>query len=102
LRRAGLQVRRIARFRLDGSSIGDAVGSRRQYTHRVTRDSRADDVAVSEAVRRQSEDPENHDLSLIEECLRLTPEQRLQRLKTWVSFVASARPAQGSPSGGRH
>ena len=59
------------------------------------------DVAVSDAVSRQGTDPDNHDLGLIEECLRLTPEQRLQRLTTWVAFVASARPVSGAAQGGR-
>ena len=68
----------------------------------MTGDSRADDVAVSQAGRRQIEVPEDHDLSLIEECLRLTPEQRLQRLTSWVALVASARPIQGPAQGGRH
>ena len=50
------------------------------------------DPAVLAALRRQAEDPEDHDLSLIEECLRLTPLERLERLASWVNFVASARP----------
>lgn len=64
-------------------------------------DSRADHAAVREALRRQAEVPEDHDLGLIEECLRLTPEQRLQRLTNWVAFVASAQPIQGPAQGGR-
>ena len=68
----------------------------------MTPDSRADAAAVREALRRQAEVPEDHDLSLIEECLRLTPEQRLKRLTSWVALVASARPIQGPAQGGRH
>jgi len=67
----------------------------------MTREARSSDVAVSDAVSRQGTDPDNHDLGLIEECLRLTPEQRLQRLTTWVAFVASARPVSGAAQGGR-
>jgi hypothetical protein len=58
-------------------------------------------TAIREAVRRQNENPDDHDLGLIEECLRLTPEQRLQRLTNWVAFVASARPIEGPAQGGR-
>ena len=68
----------------------------------MTLDSPADDTAVREALRRQVEDPADHDLSLIEECLRLTPEQRLERLTSWVALIASARPIEDSASGGRH
>ena len=52
-------------------------------------------------MRRQIEDPEDHDLSLIEECLSLTPDERLHRLTSWVAFVASARPIEGLATGGR-
>jgi hypothetical protein len=58
---------------------------------------RANETGVHEVLRRQSEDPEDHDLGLIEECLRLTPEQRLQRLTNWVAFVASALSLAGHP-----
>jgi hypothetical protein len=73
-----------------------------KYTDVMTPDPQADENAVHEALRCQSEDPEDHDLGLIEECLRLTPEQRLQRLTSWVAFVASARPIEGPAQGGRH
>jgi hypothetical protein len=59
------------------------------------------DPSVSGAVLRQVEVLDDHNLSLIEERLRLTPEERLQRLTNRVAFVASARPVQGSASGGR-
>jgi hypothetical protein len=68
----------------------------------MTQESRADDATVREAIRRQVEAPEDHDLGLIEECLHLTPEQRLRRLTSWVALVASARPIQGPAPGGRH
>ena len=67
-----------------------------QYTGTVTQDPCADETAVQDAVRRQIEDPEDHDVSLIEECLSLTPDERLQRLTSWVAFVASARPIEGA------
>ncbi len=72
-----------------------------QYTDTVTQDPRADETAVQDALRRQIEDPEDHDVSLIEECLGLTPDERLQRLTSWVAFVASARPIEGLATGGR-
>jgi hypothetical protein len=52
-------------------------------------------------LRRQIEDPEDHDVGLVEECLSLTPDQRLERLTSWVAFVASARPIDGLAPGGR-
>ena len=54
-------------------------------------DERSGELTIREALRRQREVPDDHDMSLIEECLKLTPEQRLQRLARWVAFVASAR-----------
>jgi hypothetical protein len=71
------------------------------YTGIETQDPRADETAVQDAVRRQIEDPEDHDVSLIEECLSLTPDERLHRLTSWVAFVASARPIEGLATGGR-
>jgi hypothetical protein len=68
----------------------------------VTQDSYADGTVVRDALRRQLEDPLDHDVALIEECLGLTPDERLQRLTTWVAFVASARPIDGLATGGRH
>jgi hypothetical protein len=72
-----------------------------QYTSIVTQDSCADATAVRNALRRQIEDPEDHDVSLLEECLSLTPDERMQRLTNWVAFVASARPIEGLATGGR-
>ena len=51
-----------------------------------------EDACVRQALHRQLLDPEDHDLGLIEECLRLTPDQRLQRIAAWVNLVSSARP----------
>ena len=52
-------------------------------------------------MHRQIEDPLDHDVTLIEVCLGLTPDERLQRLTSWVAFVASARPIEGLATGGR-
>lgn len=71
-----------------------------QYTGVVTQDSSADAAAVRNALRRQIEDPEDHDVSLLEQCLSLTPDERLQRLTNWVAFVSSARPIEGLATGG--
>ena len=60
-----------------------------------------DETAVQGALRRQIEDPEDHNVSLIEECLSLTPDERLQRLTSSLAFVASARPIGGLATGGR-
>ena len=67
----------------------------------MTRDPYADETTVQDALRRQIEDPLDHDVTLIEECLGLTPDERLQRLTSWVAFVASARPIEGLATGGR-
>ena len=40
-----------------------------QYTGTVTQEPRADETSVQDALRRQIENPEDHGLSLIEECL---------------------------------
>ena len=77
------------------------LSARGSTLNTVAQDTGVDETAVREAIRREVEDPEDHDVSLIEECLRLTPEQRLQRLTSWVAFVASARPVEGLATGGR-
>lgn len=71
-----------------------------QYTDTVSLGPH-DDTAVQDALRRQIDDPLDHDVALIEACLALTPDQRLQRLTSWVAFVASARPIEGLAAGGR-
>jgi hypothetical protein len=43
------------------------------------------------AVRRQHEDPEEHDRSLISERLAWSPDERLQALQSFLSFVERAR-----------
>jgi hypothetical protein len=59
------------------------------------------DVSIGDALRRQLEDPGDHEAGLIDEYLSLTPDERLQRLTSWVAFVASARPIEGPAKGGR-
>lgn len=49
---------------------------------------------VLEALRRQHEDPEDHDRSLIAERLAWTPEQRLRALEEWLAFIEPARTAK--------
>ena len=51
--------------------------------------SEVDDLLL--AVRRQHEDPEEHDRSLISERLAWTPDERLQALQSFLSFVEGAR-----------
>jgi len=66
----------------------------------MTREDAMDEVneaAVAAALRRQQHDPLDHDVSLIEECLSLAPEARLQRLVAWVNFVAEARSRPREP-----
>jgi hypothetical protein len=67
----------------------------------MANDSGPDQAAVFEAVRRQAEVADDHDLGLIQESLRLTPDQRLQRLTRWVAFISSARRISGPAQGGR-
>jgi hypothetical protein len=51
-----------------------------------------DDAAVREAVRRQHEDPEEHDRSLIAERLAWTPEERLEANANFVRWYLGVRP----------
>jgi hypothetical protein len=61
------------------SRIIRAIGL--QYTGTVSQDPYVpDETAVQNALRGQLENPVDHDVTLIAECLRLTPEERLQRL----------------------
>jgi len=46
------------------------------------------------AVRRQHEDPEEHDRSLISERLAWSPDERLRALQSFLSFVERARNSQ--------
>lgn len=54
-----------------------------------------DEAAVRQALLRQAEDADDHDLSLIDQCLALTPEERLDKLAAWVNLIAEMRA--GSP-----
>lgn len=54
-------------------------------------DATVDAGAVEAALLRQRTDPDDHDLGLIEESLRLTPDERIQRLKAWVNVARRAR-----------
>jgi hypothetical protein len=53
---------------------------------------RVDEAAVCEAVRRQHEDPEEHDRSLIAERLAWTPEERLEANAAFVRWYLTVRP----------
>jgi len=50
-----------------------------------------DEAAVQEAVRRQHEDPEEHDLSLIAERRRWTPDERLEANAAFVRWYLAIR-----------
>jgi hypothetical protein len=51
-----------------------------------------DQEAVRRAVLRQHQEPEDHDISLIRERLRWTPEQRLEANASFVRWYLSVRP----------
>jgi hypothetical protein len=46
------------------------------------------------AVRRQHEDPEEHDRSLISERLAWSPDERLRALQSFLGFVERARSSR--------
>ncbi len=46
------------------------------------------------AVRRQHEDPDEHDRSLISERLAWSPDERLQALQSFLGFVEQARDSR--------
>jgi hypothetical protein len=50
------------------------------------------DAAAAAAVRRQVEDPEEHDRSLIAERLSWTPQQRLEANASFLRFYLRLRP----------
>ena len=50
-----------------------------------------DDAAVREVVRRQHEDPDEHDRSLITERLSWTPDQRLEANAAFVRWYLAIR-----------
>jgi hypothetical protein len=51
-----------------------------------------DEKAVREALLRQQQEPEDHDVSLIHERLRWTPDERLEANATFVRWYLSVRP----------
>ena len=51
-----------------------------------------DEAAVAAAVRRQAEDPDDHDRSLITERLSWTPQQRLEANAAFLRFYLKLRP----------
>lgn len=51
-----------------------------------------DEAAVEAAVRRQHEDPLEHDRSLIVECLGRTPDERLEANAAFVRWYLTIRP----------
>ena len=51
-----------------------------------------DEAAVAAAVRRQAEDPEDHDRSLITERLSWSPQQRLDANAAFLRFYFRMRP----------
>jgi len=53
---------------------------------------RVDEEAVRKAVLRQQQGPEEHDLGLIHERLRWTPEERLEANAAFVRWYLSVRP----------
>ena len=53
---------------------------------------RVDEEAVRKAVLRQQQEPEEHDLGLIHERLRWTPEERLEANAAFVRWYFSVRP----------
>lgn len=51
-----------------------------------------DEEAVRKAVQRQQQEPEDHDVSLIHERLRWTPEERLEANASFSRWYLSLRP----------
>jgi hypothetical protein len=51
-----------------------------------------DQAAVAAALRRQAEDPDDHDRSLITERLSWTPEQRLEANAVFLRLYLKIRP----------
>lgn len=51
-----------------------------------------DAAAVREAIRRQQESTDDHDLSLIVERLQRTPGERLRDLQSLLAFIERVRP----------
>ncbi len=53
---------------------------------------RVDPVVVAAAVRRQAEDPDDHDRSLITERLSWSPQRRLEANASFLRFYFRLRP----------
>ena len=51
-----------------------------------------DERAIRDALRRQRDDPEVHDRSMIVERLAWTPEERLEANAAFLRFYLSLRP----------
>lgn len=51
-----------------------------------------DEAAVAAAVRRQAEDPDDHDRSLIAQRLSWSPQQRLDANAAFLRFYLKIRP----------
>ncbi len=51
-----------------------------------------DEAAVAAALRRQAEDPDDHDRSLITERLSWSPQQRLEANAAFLRFYLRMRP----------
>lgn len=51
-----------------------------------------DEAAVAAALRRQADDPEDHDRSLIAERLSWSPQQRLEANAAFLRFYLRMRP----------
>ena len=51
-----------------------------------------DEDALRKALMLHAEDPDYHDLTLIEQCLRRTPDERLATNAAFVELVLSTRP----------
>jgi hypothetical protein len=51
-----------------------------------------DEAAVAAALRRQADDPDDHDRSLITERLSWSPQQRLEANAAFLRFYLRVRP----------
>jgi hypothetical protein len=51
-----------------------------------------DEAAVAAALRRQADDPDDHDRSLITERLSWSPQQRLEANAAFLRFYLRMRP----------
>lgn len=58
----------------------------------MARDTVESDAVLHEVLRRQREDPDEHDRSLICQRLEWTPEQRIEANAAFLRFYLSVRP----------